>query len=110
MAASAIVEGAGGWRVPLHPAGFLSDLPERLGLGVVLVVWTKLDLGIGTSKRNRTALLIEYDPQALSPGHRQLSGESEFRSNLYGDTTRLYPCGQCLVTRPGQHTHDAHNR
>jgi dethiobiotin synthetase len=34
----AVVEGAGGWRVPLHPAGFLSDLPEQLGLGVVLVV------------------------------------------------------------------------
>jgi dethiobiotin synthetase len=34
----AIVEGAGGWRVPLYPEGFLSDLPERLGLGVVLVV------------------------------------------------------------------------
>ena len=34
----ALVEGAGGWRVPLHPSGFLSDLPERLGLGVVLVV------------------------------------------------------------------------
>jgi dethiobiotin synthetase len=38
----AIVEGAGGWRVPLHPAGFLSDLPERLGLGVILVVGLKL--------------------------------------------------------------------
>jgi dethiobiotin synthetase len=34
----ALVEGAGGWRVPLHPEGFLSDLPEHLGLGVVLVV------------------------------------------------------------------------
>lgn len=34
----ALVEGAGGWRVPLHPDGFLSDLPEQLGLGVVLVV------------------------------------------------------------------------
>jgi dethiobiotin synthetase len=34
----AIVEGAGGWRVPLHPRGFLSDLPEQLGLGVILVV------------------------------------------------------------------------
>ncbi|HEX7374895.1 MAG TPA: dethiobiotin synthase, partial [Steroidobacteraceae bacterium] len=34
----ALVEGAGGWRVPLHPLGFLSDLPEQLGLGVVLVV------------------------------------------------------------------------
>ncbi len=34
----AVVEGAGGWRVPLHPTGFLSDLPERLGLGVIIVV------------------------------------------------------------------------
>lgn len=34
----AVVEGAGGWRVPLHPDGFLSDLPEALGLGVILVV------------------------------------------------------------------------
>lgn len=38
----AIVEGAGGWRVPLHPDGFLSDLPERLGLEVVLVVGLRL--------------------------------------------------------------------
>ena len=38
----AIVEGAGGWRVPLHPAGFLSDLPERLSLGVILVVGLRL--------------------------------------------------------------------
>lgn len=38
----AVVEGAGGWRVPLHPEGFLSDLPERLGLGVVLVVGLRL--------------------------------------------------------------------
>jgi dethiobiotin synthetase len=34
----AVVEGAGGWRVPLHPDGFLSDLPEALELGVILVV------------------------------------------------------------------------
>ncbi|HET7202848.1 MAG TPA: dethiobiotin synthase [Steroidobacteraceae bacterium] len=33
-----LMEGAGGWRVPLHPAGFLSDLPEALGLDVLLVV------------------------------------------------------------------------
>lgn len=38
----AIVEGAGGWRVPLHPEGFLSDLPELLGLDVVLVVGLRL--------------------------------------------------------------------
>jgi dethiobiotin synthetase len=33
-----LMEGAGGWRVPSHPAGFLSDLPEALGLDVLLVV------------------------------------------------------------------------
>ncbi len=33
-----LVEGAGGWRVPSHPSGFLSDLPEALGLDVLLVV------------------------------------------------------------------------
>ena len=38
----AVVEGAGGWRVPLHPAGFLSDLPERLALDVILVVGLRL--------------------------------------------------------------------
>jgi dethiobiotin synthetase len=37
-----IVEGAGGWRVPLHPEGFLSDLPELLGLDVLLVVGLRL--------------------------------------------------------------------
>jgi len=38
----AIVEGAGGWRVPLHPTSFLSDLPEQLGLEVILVVGLRL--------------------------------------------------------------------
>lgn len=38
----AVVEGAGGWRVPLHPEGYLSDLPEALGLGVILVVGLRL--------------------------------------------------------------------
>ena len=37
-----LVEGAGGWRVPLHPAGFLSDLPEALGLPVLLIVGLRL--------------------------------------------------------------------
>lgn len=37
-----VLEGAGGWRVPLYPDGFLSDLPERLGQGVILVVGLRL--------------------------------------------------------------------
>jgi len=38
----AVVEGAGGWRVPLYPHGFLSDFPESTGLPVVLVVGLRL--------------------------------------------------------------------
>jgi dethiobiotin synthetase len=38
----AVVEGAGGWRVPLHPDGFLSDLAELLELDVILVVGLRL--------------------------------------------------------------------
>ncbi|WP_043319656.1 dethiobiotin synthase [Microbulbifer sp. HZ11] len=38
-----LIEGAGGWRVPLAPRQFLSDLPRELELPVVLVV--SLELG-----------------------------------------------------------------
>jgi dethiobiotin synthetase len=37
-----LVEGAGGWRVPLAGAETLSDLPIALGLPVVLVVGVRL--------------------------------------------------------------------
>lgn len=37
-----IVEGAGGWRVPLEPEGYLSDFAEALRLDVVLVVGLRL--------------------------------------------------------------------
>jgi len=37
-----IVEGAGGWRVPLEPRGYLSDFPEALQMDVVLVVGLRL--------------------------------------------------------------------
>jgi dethiobiotin synthetase len=37
-----IVEGVGGWRVPLSPVLRLAELPARLGLPVVLVVGLKL--------------------------------------------------------------------
>ena len=37
-----VIEGAGGWRVPLHPEGYTSDLPEALGLPVLLVVGMRL--------------------------------------------------------------------
>jgi dethiobiotin synthetase len=38
----AVVEGAGGWRVPLGPASFMSDLAAALDLPVLLVVGIRL--------------------------------------------------------------------
>ncbi len=37
-----VVEGAGGWRVPLEPSGYLSDFPETVGMAVILVVGLRL--------------------------------------------------------------------
>ncbi|MCA0892510.1 dethiobiotin synthase [Microbulbifer agarilyticus] len=37
-----LIEGAGGWRVPLGPRQFLSDLPRALELPVILVVSIEL--------------------------------------------------------------------
>lgn len=37
-----LVEGAGGWRVPLAGSASLSDLPRALGLPVILVVGVRL--------------------------------------------------------------------
>ena len=37
-----LVEGAGGWRVPLSGQAYLSDLAEALGLPVILVVGVRL--------------------------------------------------------------------
>src|SRR5262245_57100726 len=47
-----------------------------------IVIDVKDFLGIPTSKRDRAALSIECDAKALAPGHCQLSGESEFRSDF----------------------------
>jgi dethiobiotin synthetase len=48
-----LVEGVGGWRVPLHPAGFTSDLPEALALDVILVV------GLTLGCLNHACLTVE---------------------------------------------------
>jgi dethiobiotin synthetase len=37
-----VVEGAGGWRVPLDGRSFMSEIPRRLALDVVLVVGLRL--------------------------------------------------------------------
>lgn len=37
-----LVEGAGGWRIPLSPTEQLAQLPQRLGVPVILVVGVRL--------------------------------------------------------------------
>lgn len=38
----ALIEGAGGWRLPLNPSEYLSELPKQLDIPVILVVGMKL--------------------------------------------------------------------
>ncbi|MEH6357679.1 MAG: dethiobiotin synthase [Pseudomonadales bacterium] len=38
----ALIEGAGGWRLPLNETEYLSGLPQALGLPVILVIGMKL--------------------------------------------------------------------
>ena len=74
------MEGAGGWRVPLHPEGFLSDLPERLGLGVVLVVGLRLGclnharLTFEAIERSGRCPVLGWIGNAIDPGFERLDG------------------------------------
>ena len=71
-----LVEGVGGWRVPLGPSLSLSDLPNALGLPVVLVVGLRLgclshSLLTAESIRARGVRLVgwvanEIDPDMLA--------------------------------------------
>lgn len=86
----AVVEGAGGWRVPLHPEGFLSDLPERLGLGVVLVVGLRLGclnharLAFEAIERSGRCRLLGWIGNAIDPGFERLDGNLATLSRLLG--------------------------
>jgi dethiobiotin synthetase len=74
----AVVEGAGGWRVPLHPEGFLSDLPEQLGLGVILVVGLRLGclnharLTLEAIERGGRSPFIGWIGNRIEPGFLRL--------------------------------------
>jgi dethiobiotin synthetase len=86
----AVVEGAGGWRVPLHPEGFLSDLPEALGLGVILVVGCTLGClnharltaeAIQVSGRSR---LVGWIANEIDPGFERKAGNLATLERLLG--------------------------
>lgn len=86
----AIVEGAGGWRVPLHPDGFLSDLPEALGLDVILVVGLRLGclnharLTAEAIERDGRCRLVGWIGNRIDPGFARLDDNLATLARLLG--------------------------
>ena len=86
----AIVEGAGGWRVPLHPDGFLSDLPEALGLDVILVVGLRLGclnharLTAEAIERGGRCRLLGWIGNRIDPGFARLDDNLATLARLLG--------------------------
>lgn len=86
----AIVEGAGGWRVPLHPDGFLSDLPEALGLGVILVVGLRLGclnharLTLEAIERTGRCPFVGWVGNGIDPGFERPDGNLATLARLLG--------------------------
>jgi dethiobiotin synthetase len=70
-----VVEGVGGWRVPLGPALALSDLPNALGVPVILVVGLRLgclnhSLLTAESIRARGVRLVGWVANEVDPDMR----------------------------------------
>lgn len=86
----AVVEGAGGWRVPLHPGGFLSDLPETLGLGVILVVGLRLGclnharLTLEAIERTGRCPFLGWVGNCIDPGFERLDANLATLDRLLG--------------------------
>jgi dethiobiotin synthetase len=86
----AIVEGAGGWRVPLHPDGFLSDLPESLGLGVIVVVGLRLGclnharLTLEAIEHTGRCPVLGWIGNRIDPGYERLDDNLETLARLLG--------------------------
>jgi dethiobiotin synthetase len=86
----AVVEGAGGWRVPLHPGAFLSDLPERLSLGVILVVGLRLGclnharLSLEAIERSGRCPFVGWVGNRIDPGFERLDGNLATLCDLLG--------------------------
>ncbi|HET7203964.1 MAG TPA: dethiobiotin synthase, partial [Steroidobacteraceae bacterium] len=85
-----LVEGAGGWRVPLHPQGWLSDLPESLGLDVLLVVGLRLGClnharltaeAVAAAGRCR---LVGWIANAIDPGFERVEENVATLADLLG--------------------------
>lgn len=111
----AIVEGAGGWRVPLHPDGFLSDLPETLGLGVILVVGLRLGclnharLTFEAIERTGRCPFVGWVGNRIDPGFERLDDNVATLARLLGGPPLAVlpllaePTAQAVASRFGDH-------
>jgi dethiobiotin synthetase len=93
-----VVEGAGGWRVPLHPEGFMSDLPEALGLPVLLVVGLRLGC-LNHARLTFEAVRAAGLPFAGWVGNRIDAGYERPAENL-ATLERLLGCAPLAVIPP----------
>lgn len=97
-----LVEGAGGWRVPLNDREMLSALPKELGLPVILVVGMRL--GCINAALLTTEALIRDGLRLAGWVANVLDPEMAYlEDNLQFLTQRLpAPCLGCLPWVPGQ--------
>ena len=93
-----VVEGAGGWRVPLHPDGFASDLPEALGLPVLLVVGLRLGC-LNHARLTLEALRAAGQPFAGWVGNQIDADYARVEDNL-ATLERLLGCAPLAVIPP----------
>ncbi len=92
-----LVEGAGGWRVPVSPRETLADLARELGIGVVLVVGMRLGClnhALLTAEAIRRDGLELVGWVANQPGERMNCHEQNF------DTLRMMLPAPCLGELP----------
>jgi dethiobiotin synthetase len=96
--AHVVVEGAGGWRVPIGPAALLSDLPAALDLDVLMVVGLRLGC---LSHALLTAEAIERSDRLRLIGWVGNTIEEKFQPFDENAATlrRLLPC-PCLGILP----------
>lgn len=101
-----IVEGAGGWRVPLGPDAYLSAFPEMLGLEVVLVVGLRLGclnhalLTAEAIGRAEQARLVGWIGNCIEPGLPCLEGNiASLKARLPAPCLGIVPpLGRATVT------------
>lgn len=100
-----LVEGVGGWRVPLGPAGDLSDLAKAMGLPVILVVAVRLGcinhaLLTVESIRSKELTLAGWVATIMEPDMLELQGNlATLRRSIAAPCIGVVPHMQPVATQ-----------